>query len=334
MKTLTALDIGFRGTKGLATNDRSTHFPSVVGMEERETFSLVKEDSLVLTMKNGATWYVGHTALKKSGQKADGGRYPDWIFSPQYQVLLCAALSELHKATTETLMVSGLPLEDYVARAEKVRQEVFLGEHTFKRNDGRWQTVKVENAVVVTQPYGSLLDLALADNGKILDNPYATGMVGICDVGGVTLNMLVTDNLEEIGQWTKGDGLGLLATLEQIAIDIKADYPGFSPTAHEVAEWVSRGTFLYQGEAREIAPYSDSRLKPLVDLILGRMADIWKEPGRYSAVILTGGGSIVLGKMLKEQMDKVYANVTIAQDAIFANCRGYLKLARRLWEEK
>lgn len=184
---------------------------------------------------------------------------------------------------------------------------------------------------MVTQPYGSLLDLALADNGDILDNPFATGVVAIADIGGVTLNLLVADNLEEVGQWTSGDGLGLLKALENMADDIKANYAGFSPKAQEVAGWLAQGVFPYQDRQEDIAPYAKAHLSPLADVILGRMAEVWSEPGRYNAVLLTGGGSVALGKLLKERMNGVYANVTVIKDPLFGNVRGYLKLARRLW---
>ena len=62
-------------------------------------------------------------------------------------------------------MVTGLPLEHWVALVERGAREVFLGDHTFKRNGGRWQTVTVEDVFIVTQPYGSLLDLAMTDAG-------------------------------------------------------------------------------------------------------------------------------------------------------------------------
>lgn len=332
MVTSTALDIGYRGTKALATNGRETHFPSEVGTERKATFSLaeVKRAGLILTMEDGRTWHVGETAIKQSDYSS-GRRDPQWIFTEPYRVLLCAALSDLHKGTTTTSVVTGLPLEDYTALVDKARG-VFLGEHTFKRSGGRKQTITIEDILIVTQPYGSLLDLAMADTGKILDNPFSTGMIGICDIGGVTLNLLVADNLEEIGRWTQGDGLGLLKALDAIARDIKADCSGFSPKAREVAAWLAQGQFPYQGQIVDIAPYAKSHLEPLVETVLGRMSEVWLEPGRYSAVVLTGGGSVALGSMLKEQMNGVYANVTIAHDPVFANVRGYLKLARRIWE--
>ena len=331
MKTLSAADIGYNAVKCMATNGRKASFPSVVGTERKATFSLAeaKQSGLALTMRDGQVWYVGHTALKKSDYTG-GRRDPDWIFQESYRVLLCAALSELHKTTTTTSVVTGLPIEHYAALAEKAR-EVFVGQHTFKRNGGNWQTVTIEDALVITQPYGSLLDLALADNGRILDNAFATGMVGIADIGGMTLNLLVADALEEVGRWTQGDGLGLLKALDAIARDIKADYPGFSPKAREVAGWLARGSFPYQDKEVDIAPYAEPHLEPLVGLVLDRVSEVWDEPARYAAVLLTGGGSIALGPALKARMNGVFANVTIAQDAAFANVRGYLKLARRLW---
>jgi len=329
-RTLSAIDLGYRGTKAISNNGRQAHFPSEVGTERKATFSLpgINQMAFVLTVDE-QTWHVGETALKQSDYSS-GRRDPQWIFSEPYRVLLCAALSELHKATTSTSVVTGLPLEDYTILADRARG-VFLGEHTFKRG-GRKQTVTVEDVLVVTQPYGSLLDLAMADTGKILDNPFSTGTVGICDIGGVTLNLLVADNLEEVGRWTQGDGLGLLKAIDAIARDIKANCQGFSPKTREVAAWLAQGRFPYQDKDIDIAPYAKPHLEPLVETVLGRMSEVWLEPGRYSAIVLTGGGSVALGTMLKAQMNGVYANVTIARDPVFANVRGYLKLARRLWE--
>lgn len=333
MTTLSAIDIGYNAVKCMATNGRRRDFPSVVGTERKATFSLdeAKRDETIITMSDGKVWYVGHTALKKSDYTG-GRRDPDWIFQESYHVLLCAALSELHKTTTTTSVVTGLPIEHYSSLVGKAK-EVFVGKHTFKRNGGNWQTVTIENALVITQPYGSLLNLSMADNGRILDNVFSTGVVGIADIGGMTLNLLVTDALDEVGRWTQGDGLGLLKALDAIARDIRADHPGFSPKAREVAGWLAKGSFPYQDKEVDITPYADPHLTPLVSLVLDRVSEVWDEPARYAAVLLTGGGSIALGPAIKARMDGVFANVTIAEDAAFANVRGYLKLARRLWEQ-
>lgn len=337
MGTATGIDVGFNAVKALASNDRRAHFPSVVGIEQTRIMELPedlvqdkgRQERLVIEMANGQTWSVGHTALRESAYSA-GRQDPGWIKSPSYQVLVCTALSELHKGTTSTHVVSGLPLEDWGTWAPTLR-EVLTGKHRFRRNGGSWQTVTVEEAVVITQPYGSLLDQALAENGRILDNVWATGAVAVADLGGNTVNLLVTDALEEVGQWTRGDGLGLLKALDQIARAIHSRYSTITPRSREVSEWLARGTFKVGDQELQIAPYAAPYLEPLVELVLNRCASVWDEPGRYQAVLLTGGGALALGQALKARMRGVYSNVTIAPEPVFANVRGYLKLARKLW---
>ena len=331
MKTLSVADSGYNAVKALATNGRSACFPSVLGTPSRTTFSIAqaRQESMSITMADGHVWPVGDTALKLSAYTT-GRRDPGWILTEPWCVLFCAALSELHRGTTTTNVVTGLPLEDYAVYADRLR-DVLIGEHRFKRNDGNWQTVTIEDAVIITQPYGSLLDRAMSDTGRILDNPFATGMVGIADLGGSTLNLLVTDALEEIGQWTQGDKLGLLKAPESVARDIHAAHPGITPKAREVSQWLAKGTFPYQGDQVDIMPFAKTHLDPLVQMVLNRLSEVWPEPGRYSAVLLTGGGALALGRMLQSRMNSVYPQVTIAPDAQFANARGYLKFARDLW---
>ncbi len=330
MKALSAVDVGYNAVKALSTNGRGTQFPSVVGTPTPETFTIERARRAKMTITiDGQSWPVGNTALKQS-QYTSGRRDPGWVLSPSWRVLLCAAFSELHKARVSTSLVVGLPLEDWGAYAEGLRERL-IGAHTFTRNGGKSQTVTVEDAVVITQPYGSLLDQAMADSGQILDNAFSTGTVGIADLGGNTMNLLVTDSLEEVGQWTAGDGLGLLGALRSIARDIKSKCKGISPKVREVSQWLAAGSFLYKGKPTDIMPFASPHLDPLVQMVLNRFNEVWTEPGRFSAVLLTGGGALALGPMLKQRMNGVYPQVTIAKDAHLANVRGYLKFARDLW---
>jgi hypothetical protein len=332
MTTLTAIDIGYRGVKALATNGRQAHFPSEVGIETRKTFSIeeAKREAMIITTREGKTWYAGQTAIKNSERSA-GRRDPEWVFEEAYKVLFYAGLSELHKTTTATSVVSGLPLEHYTTLIDKGARDVFIGQHTFKRNGGRWQTVTVEDVFIMTQPYGSLLDLAMTDTGRFLDNPFATGTVGIADIGGVTLNLLVTDGLDEEGRWTWGGDLGLLEAIDEIAVNIRADCPKFKPKTREVAEWLAIGEFPYGDKTIDITPYATPHLEPLVETILNAISEVWSEPGRFSALLLTGGGAAILGAMLRARLVSDYTNVTIAHEPVFGNVRGYLKCARKLW---
>ena len=141
----------------------------------------------------------------------------------------------------------------------------------------------------------------------------------------------MADHLEEIGQWTQGDGLGLLKALDAVARDIHTTHPGIRPKAREVAQWLARGSFEVGSKPVDIVPFSKPHLDPLAEMVVNRLSEAWSEPGRFSAVLLTGGGSLALGSTLKARMDGVYPNVTIAANAQFSNCQGYLKLARDMW---
>jgi len=328
---LTAIDIGYNFIKALSTNGRACNFPSVVGTPARETFSLAsaKSAKMIIELADGTSWPVGDTALRQSAYTS-GRRDAAWVLSQQWDILLCAALSELFQARAEVRIVTGLPLEDWSSWHEPLRKHL-VGDWKFRRNGGNRQTVSVQEAFVITQPYGSLLNMAMADNGKILTNAYSTGMVGIVDIGGNTLNLLVANHLEEIGQWTVGDGLGLLPALDAVARAIKARCPGIDPKTHEVAQWLAVGQFPYGADGLDIAPFARPHLEPLVTMILNRLSEAWPEPGRYSAVLLTGGGALALGSILREKMKGVYPKVEIANDAQFSNVRGYLKLARDMW---
>jgi len=327
---LTAIDNGFNFVKALSDNGRRCVFPSVIGRPSRQTFSVpqAKQSRMSIAFENGQTWLVGDTAIRHS--VAGGRRDPGWVVSQAWEVLLCAAFSELHQASVNTQVVTGLPLEDWEAWSERLRTKL-IGAHKFKRNGGAWQTIVVEDACVITQAYGALLDQAMSETGRILTNAFSTGMVAVADIGGNTLNLLVADHLEEVGQWTQGDGLGLLKALDAVARDIHAAHPGIRPKAREVSQWLANGLFKVDGLTVDIGPFAKPHLDPLAEMVVNRLSEAWSEPGRFSAVLLTGGGSLALGQTLKAKMDGVYPNVTIARNAQLSNCQGYLKLARDMW---
>jgi len=332
MISVTAMDIGFNYVKGLvSTSDRRAFFPSVVGEPFAETFSMQSAKTARLTVTvDGQVFPVGDTAMKQS-KHAGGALNADWVLGQTWRALFCAALSDLHKASVETAVVVGLPLEDYTALEARLTARLVGQQFAFKRNGGNHQTVTVKDAICLTQPYGSLLDQAMDNGGHILNNPFATGLVGVCDLGGNTLNLLVCDALEERSQWTRGDGLGLLETLDDVARAMHQKYPGITPQAREVSSWLAAGEFPYRGTKHDVMPIAKPFLDPLLDRILDRLAEVWREPGRFAAVLLTGGASVVLGTVLKTRMDGVYPNVTVAHDAQWGNARGYLKFGMDFW---
>jgi PRTRC genetic system protein D len=328
---ITAIDLGYNYTKGLASGcDRQAFFPSQVGSMPTGHYSFdVANDGEVVFVKglSGASaWAYGNMALSGSPYSS-GDLSPDWIYTPQYHVLLCAALGALHKSTIETNLVTGLPIEHFNRYEAGLRNQL-SGAHTFKQT--RWQTVTVNEIVVVTQPYGAAFDVAMDGQGRLIGE-LANGVLGIADIGGNTLNLLAIDKLREIGQWSKGDGLGLLKALSSIAEAVAASCFGMNPKPREVSQWVMQGYFEHRGNKVDIAPFADAVLAPVVDMIVARMGDVWTEPGRFRAIVLSGGGAAALGKAIVKSAARMHDRFIVLEDPLFANVRGYLKLGKRLW---
>jgi hypothetical protein len=332
--SIVALDVGYSAVKAIRDNGAKVTFPSVVGNYTASIYNMNQDPADVITLEDGSEWLVGEAAMERSGYKTSR-RDADWIGSQMWRVLVCAALARLHSGPANVKMVTGLPLEHYRGMREPALNAL-KGEHRFKTGDGRWQTVTIEDARVMTQAFGAYASGLLSDNGKrFVNETYKAGRVGVLDIGGNTINALCVDKMRELTPWTRGDGLGLLKALDAIARAIGEAHKGLNPTAHEVAGWLANGNeFTYHGKPQDLQPYRAQFIKPLASMAVGFIADVWPEPGRLAAIILTGGGALALGQAIKAELEasEVWPPVVIPTDPIFDNASGYLKYGRALWE--
>ena len=133
-------------------------------------------------------------------------------------------------------IVTGLPVSFY-ADKDGVREKL-LGEHRVQREGRSAQVLKVTDCRVIPQPFGSLLSLALDNQGRIVDNGLATGVVGVIDIGGKTANLLSVNRLSEIGRETARDALAALLETALVGSGLPAqavynyqigDFQGQSP---------------------------------------------------------------------------------------------------------
>ena len=330
MTTLVAHDGGFSAVKIKDDQEHRASFPSVTGSPiQRSNFEL--EANGITMIENGGTLYpVGETALMHSSY-ATGSRDSAWVTSNQWMRLFKAGLSELFTAPyTKVKMVTGLPVYDWEDYKDKVRDNL-VGEVAFHRLGRERQLVNIEDCVVTTQPYGSLIAKGMDVNGRSLHNVWSDGYVGVADIGGHTVNFLTVNALREIERLTSSDEFGLLAALDSVRDSIRHDLKRLNPDTHEVSEWLAQGWFKYQGERVDIQKYAQPYMLPLIEIIMGRINAAWPESGRFDAVLLTGGGSSALGRYLKARMSGSFANVHVMEDARWGNVEGYLRLARRMW---
>jgi len=324
-----ALDVGFSAVKQIAGDSRVI-FPSVVGTPMPQASFSIKHNMRALAVSgNGHYTPVGDTALLQS-QYVSGRRDPEWVLSQDWMTLFQTAISEvITTPLARVKLVTGLPVGDWNRFQEQLRKRLTEQTFQFKRIGRDVQRVDVTGVIIMTQPYGSLLDKALDNAGRIVSNPWSEGRVGIVDIGGNTMNLLTVNSLEEVTQLTTSDEFGLLRALDDVRTLLHNSFTRFSPDVHEVSEWLAKGTFRYQGAEYRTWDYAEAFLTPLIDLVITKVAEVWPESGRFDAVLLAGGGAAVLGRYIKAKMAGQFANVEITSDPRWSNVRGYWKLAVR-----
>lgn len=323
-KNVVGIDIGFSAVKAL--NGEKILFPSVIGTPIAESGFSLRHNGQVIEM-DGKRVPVGNTALSRSKYTASA-RTPDWVLSDTWKYLLTAALAETCMQPFQRVnVVTGLPVGDWKTYEEELYNLYKNRELVFTRQGRKEQRVLIEGFSVITQPFGSLLDYALDAQGNIVNTQYSLGTTAVCDIGGNTINLLVADRLETIGQWTESDELGLLHALDEVRDAIRSSYPRIRPETHEVSEWVTQGTFRYKGEEISMQPYIDSFLAPIVGIIVEKLNETWRESGRFDNVLFTGGGSQTLRTELETAFSGQFSKIAFGNR--WTNVQGYLKYGIR-----
>lgn len=327
------IDVGFSATKALGDGGKSVLFPSVVGTPQyRHTFSLGQAGGLALRLEDSQAYTpIGDTALLQS-QYSSGSRDSAWVLEDEWELLLCGALSSYCNAPYSRINVcTGLPVYDWQQYRDALRNKLSGAALSFQVRDKARQEVEIANSIVVTQPYGTYADLLLTEDGATMDNVWATGWTAVLDFGGNHFNWIVTKGQELVDRWCGSDEFGLLRMLDNVAATIRADLSGYAPQTHEVAEALAAGRFRYRGEDRDVWPYAEEYMLAFLTQAQHRIREALPEAGRLDAVALTGGGAAAVGSWLVDEMSGRYANVRVVDDPRWANVRGYLKIANRMW---
>ncbi len=316
-------DFGYFAVKGVSGERRFT-FPSVVGTPERGRFALTGQDSIILTLPNGKTCQVGQAAVLQS-RFLDRHEDRDWLTSETYYTLVLAAFTELTAATSADLtVVSGLPVAFYGDK--DVLCDRLLGEHRVTREGRRAQLFRVTEARVIPQPFGTLLSIALDNNGRVSDNRLATGSVGVIDCGGKTTNLLSVHRLAEIGHETASVNLGAWDVARAVRDWLAGNCPNLELRDHQLMEAIVARQTTYYSQPVDLTSAVDAALEPMADQVLAQAGQLWNGAAGLAAILVTGGGALLLGPRIAAY----FRHARVVDDPVFANALGYWKFAQRI----
>ncbi len=323
MSKIVGLDIGYSHIK-LFSDGLKITFPSVVGSPDESSFKVTgSSDTFKITLKSGNVYNVGKAAIRQSRfQFREENR--DWYNSDEYEVLLNAALSYLQESGSISIVATtGLPVSFYTKDKEKIKTR-FMGNHLVKRDQREPLNVHIEECWVLPQVMGTLINAALDFEGNFSDIQFARGRIGVIDIGGKTTNILHASEMGNVDRETDTLDIGGWDVVRAIQPVIDDKCPDVDFTDHEIQVAIINKTIKYRGEPIDLSEEVDSVLSDMTREIVNKAHQLWPGKGaRLDAVLLSGGGSMLMGEMLKEKLD--HGNTTIVEDGVWANAMGYYK---------
>lgn len=329
-----AADIGFGYTK--ATDGRQFQaFKSVVGEANTAAFEealLPNPEGLPRHFEiDGQGLFVGELAESQSRER--GFTLDPSQFLGQYAKSLgLAALTPLTEHGDPIRLVTGLPISLFRSYRESLAKSL-LGRHSvaqFRHGQREEKMVYVEKVRVIPQPFGSLYNLMLNSEGKILQQRFTSEKIGVIDVGFRTCDFAIADKTHYSERGSRSTDSGISVAYEAIANQLK-EKTGVAVELYRLYESINAGFIKIRGQRYELAPLVQRAFGQLATRIATEANRLWAEDWDIDLIVLSGGGGAVLAPFLQPQIAGEVLPVPVDQDARLNNVRGYFKYGLHVW---
>lgn len=329
-----AIDAGFGRTK--ATDGQNIcDFPSLVAAYRPVKFTSGMESKtdptgrLVLEYE-GSRYYIGSAAARQGIAQSTIDK--ERAVSTEGKLLSLAALGILAESETEHInLVAGLPVSHYSGLKNRYYSAMKqTHRYSLLKLTGEVEKQLISNIValrIIPQPLGTLFDMLLNNTGDIERAELAGENVGIIDIGYHTADLARADSLEFIDRKSASYPLGLFGAYLELSESINSEF-GIE-AAPESLEGVMRTGYISIGGSNIAVDHLTVKaLKAAAGQIASKVKSLWPDRWQLNRIIVTGGGGATLYNQLTANLDEP---AELADAAIYANVRGYYKLAARSW---
>ncbi len=319
-------DMGYGFTKGMTDRARAI-FRSMVSPAEDVRFeSDLHKDGAISVRVNGRWRFVGDYASLQSDSTAQT-LDPTRTGSDEQLSLFYAAASELIQTNEpDVAVVTGLPVADFDERNKARLREMLSGDHVVERSGKKTRRFTIGGVYLVPQAIGALFAHVLDKRGQIADSDLAAGRVGIIDVGTLTTNFCLADNLRYVESASSSIPAGMSGVLIKIAKDLKRDH-GLDWALHldRVDYAVRARSVELFGQDVPIDDIVDAHMRELAETVIAKARSLWSSGADLRAVVLTGGGAFALDRYIR----LAYPHVRTGADPQWSNVTGYLRAGLR-----
>lgn len=329
-----AIDLGYGALKAMRRGRAPIRWPAVVSPAiERKLDGIMMNraedpfDRLEITL-DGETYFVGNLAIRDGEfrlQPLDENKI-DHIATKLQMLMAIAALTRgLDTVTVD--VVTGLPIRHF--KSQKAELEKFMmGTYRVQSRIGQMtydQTITVRRVLVFPQGLAALLAQVLDERGQIGRPDLAKQRVGVIDIGFGTTDFTVINNLAPEERMTDSANIGLSDT-HQTLRDKLLEKEGRHFSLDEVAGLIKQG-YLQVGrtERKDLGPWISAIYRVTAQKVANEVIIRWRHPQDLDQIFIAGEAGATLFEYLP------LPNKQLVNQAAWANCDGYLKVAAKAW---
>lgn len=315
-----------------------------------------KKDFLDISIEGPAVsgrYFVGDLALREGGQYLREKQVGDQKATniDTYVLMLAGIAYQLHdpanpKKTAYIAIGSGLPTEEfYDCSSLETFQKKLKGTHKitfhhplFDQAESKGEvTLVVKELVTIPEGSAATVNQMYDDTGNLQKDKEVLNkrLIITIDIGAGTVDVSVMENGKCIGTLTFGLDKGIFYAVDAVIEDIARDYHGYRLSRHKLLQYLihEQGVIPYKKETIQAQSYAEIRFEQLAADIAHRIANKLKRerPSIQDEVyttLIVGGGAFALAPHFPKYFGDY--QLEFAEDPIYANARGYYKVARNL----
>lgn len=273
---------------------------------------------------------------------ADGinTRFAGFDVSDVNAVLLHHALIEAGLGGKKVDIVTGMPLCDYfignVVNQRHIDAKIANLKNAVVTNmDDGVVCAVIDRVAVTCEGVCAGIDLMMDAEGNVCEKHlglFEDGYVGIIDIGGKTTDMACLKReksgaLAIVHGYSGSESIGTLSLIDALAVRLPAALGISGLPVEKVESAIRSGVVRHFGKSFDVTEIVDEEKLILAKTVMAAARrKMGADGGHLGAVVLVGGGSLAL----KEQIQRVYPEVLLADDPQNANARGMLKTAMYL----
>jgi len=330
------VDVGFGFTK--ATDGKQVlSFKSLIGdAVEIQFWSDVVEaepvDNLHVTI-DSKEYFIGDLAERQSNVR-HFTLDQTTLLENSLRILALTAAGTFRGEDIQFNVVTGLPVSYF--RQQKDRLATLLrGMHRVKYHTPDAKQIEssflINRIQVIPQPFGSIFNLIMNNQGKIVNTDLAKKKLGIIDVGFRTTDITISDGLRYVERGSRTTDTGISKAFSIIAKKL-SERTGVEVELFRLYNWVSGGSIKIRGKEYILAELRDQVYSQLAATIASDVERLWMDEWDIDVIILTGGGGGELASFLEPLL---VSNMLVADkdgDPRLSNVQGFLKFA--MWSSQ